>query len=384
MAILREDIILTRIRRQPGTYLGTVVTPPVDATYVTVVADSRSLWTPRGVRAIVLSMQLEVFQDGAWIILGGFTAGAEPKMDKEGQPLDASSVRVRLPRNRSTQPEIRTVLECASACTSAVHLLFDDVPLPVRPLQEHQSVTYDNDNEAVGTNVTSVTIGAFAVGNNANRCMLVGCASYDPTAGDSLISTINHNGSTAGWASVITDTGPGATTDRSSIWRKVAPDVATATVVVTVGGTCNELGANALSVYDVDQTTPIAGAVSAEGTASPASRTVAAVTNDLVYDAVYSYGALTHVGVVGASQTQRANNVVATYGGARTLFLASTEPGVTTTTMSWTITDSDEWVQTACAIKAAAAPAGKVTKNTRAYPLGIQAGYARRQGLARR
>ena len=358
MAIVRADEIFPRLRRQPGGYTSREVTLPADATYLTAIADSRALWDPRGARETVLSLEVQAFVEGAWIVLGGFTTDASVKLAKDGSMLAASSIRVRLPRTRAGTPPVRTLLQCASACTGAVTLIFDDLPPPVRQAQEHRSVTYDNDNEVVGGAVNSVTIGAFAVGNNANRCMLVGQAAYDSAAGDTVISTINHNGSTAGWASVITDTGPGGTTNRASIWRKIAPDAVSSTVVVTCVGTCTELAANALSVYDVDQTTPTAGAVAAEGTSSPATGNVSAATDDLVYDATYFYGASqTWTVAEGAGQTARANLNIITYSGAASKIGCSTEPGAATVTMSWANDTGamEEWVKVACAIKVAAA-----------------------------
>lgn len=361
MGILRDDEVLPRIRRQPGDYLSQEVTLPAAATHLTAIADSRGLWDPRAAQETVLSLTIEAFLDNAWVVLGGFTTDASTIQGKDGLVLDASSVRVRLPRARTGQPPVRTVLQCASACTGRVRLVFDDTPLPVRPAAEHQSVTYDTDNEAVGSGANSVTIGSFAVGNNANRCMVVGVAAWSETAGDTVVSTISHNSSTAGWASVINDLGPGAGTNRCSIWRKVAPAVVSSTVVVTMVGTCAELGANALSVWDVNQTTPIGTAASAEGFGDDpltATVNVTAATGDLVYDVVDAYSQSGEVvGTVGALQTQRANTVLVDYGSVRTMMFVSTEPGAATTTMSWSLTNGtdSQFLTVACPIKMVAA-----------------------------
>ena len=343
----------------PGEHVSAPCWVEPTATHVTLVLEGRPQWQRLGIGSDVLTVSIEVNTHGIWDILGGCSTDSQEKYDRTGTLCTATKVRVRLPRCRIPQPQVRIHLKCFSPCEAAGMLVFDDQPVPVHPLIAHHSVSYDNDNEAVATEVTSLTIGAFAVGNNAQRCMLVGFISYDSTAGDSVIASVSHNGSTTGWASVITELGPGSTTDRASIWRKVAPDAVTATVVITTGGTCSELGGNALSVYGVDQTTPIAGATSAEGTTSQPSLNVAAATGDLVYDVMYAYGGLTDSGVAGASQIERTNAIVYTYIGAQTLVLASTEPGAATVTMSWTLTNITEWVQVACAIKAAA---GGVTR----------------------
>lgn len=335
---------------------------PPAATHVTAQIAQRGDWPRLGPRQTVVELGIEINQRGTWDLLAGCTTDASPKRNRSGQLSSSTSIRTRLPQSRIPQPQIRVMLRCLTPCPGAVSLLFDDAPVPLRQRQEHHSVTYDNDNEATANDATSITIGAFTVGNNANRCMLVGCASYDGTVAESAISSISHNGSTTGWASVITELGPGATNDRASIWRKVAPDAVNATVVVTMGGTCSEIGANALSVYDVDQTTPIGTPASAEGTtSSPATVNVSSATGEMVYDAVYQYGGLTGTGTEGAGQTPRANAIVRTYAGARTLFFASTEPGAPTVTMSWALSSPSEWVIVACPIKATAAAAGHPT-----------------------
>jgi hypothetical protein len=191
--------------------------------------------------------------------------------------------------------------------------------------------------------------------------MIVGGCSYSGTVGNAVVASVSHNGSTAGWSQVI-DTPDATNTTHLFLWRKVAVDVVSATVVVTFAGGCTELAANALSAYDVHQTTPMGTPVGIDGgtIASPGTATsnVAAATDDLVYDIVYSYGGITSGVTVGAGQAQRANAVVITYAGARTVFGASTEPGATTVTMSWTLTGDTEdvyWMQVSCAIKVAAA-----------------------------
>lgn len=354
MAIVREDEIFPRLRRQPGGYTSREVTLPAEATYLTAIADSRALWDQRGEREIVLGLEVQAFVDGAWIVLGGFTTDASEVLSQVGTVTDASSVRVRLPRTRAGTPPVRTVLQCASACAGAVRLLFDDVPPPVRPPQEHHSVTYDDDNEAAGTAVSSVTIGAFTVANNANRCLLVGWGGWDSTPTDLVLSSITHNSSTAGWSQVHLRTDGNG--DRAAIHRKVAPSAVSSTVVVTMVGTCQSLGAHALSVHDVDQTTPTAGATGADVSGGAITVNVTAATDDLVYDFTYCYGDGNFAFAPGAGQTERADILVTDYVGDTTRVAASTEAGAATVTMSWSASVGEiiSGVMAACAIKAAA------------------------------
>ena len=212
------------------------------------------------------------------------------------------------------------------------------------------AVTYDTDVEVGGTNVTSLTV-SITVANNPDRYLIVGVAAWDAVSAESAISSVTFNGSGTGWSQIITEVGPGALLDRSSLWGKANPDAVTASVVVTVGGTCSELGVSVLSAYNVNQTTSLGTAVSAEALSSAPSVVVTAATGDLVYDAVYAGGVLP-TATVGAGQTVRANITIHAQNNSR--LLASTEPGDPTVTSSWTLADTSlEWVQTAVALKAA-------------------------------
>lgn len=358
-----DVVVLENELRQPGVFIGEAVWVPAEATYVTAVMSDRDKWLQFGVDETVVELIVEVNVDGMWKVLGGCTTDASKFTGKDGKLKDKTTLSCVLPRDRIPVPQVRGVLRCASPCEGAVTLVFDDAPVSRRVKQEHHSVTYDNDGEATSaTTVSSITIGAFAVGNNTDRCMVVGAVAYAGTAANNVVSTISHNGSTTGWASVISRVGPaGNPNNRSSMWRKVAPDVATVTVVVTMVGVCDELGVNATSVYGVDQTTPMGTGAGADGVSTDPTATVnvSAATGDMVYDAVYAYGSGTFVATAGASQTPRANTLIEDYGGnAKAYILASTEPGATTVTMSWTLTGGNtEWVTVACAIKASAGAA---------------------------
>ena len=380
--LLPALVLLPDVSRPHGTYTSQPVWVPREAGYAQCTLSGRGQWGRLGARQTVIELALEINVDGTWRPLGGCTTDAMPARDRRGHLAESTSLRVRLPRQRVPAPQVRAVLQCHSQCPGALTLEFDTAQPPAVASQAHHSVTYDSDNEAVAAVATSVTIGSFTVANNANRAMVVGVACWSAVAGDGVVSSVNHNGSTTGWASVITRVD--GSNDRASLWRKVTPAAVSATVVVTMTGTCGELGANALSVWDVDQTTPIAGATGADGTAAPLTVTVSAATGDLVYDVAYHYGTPTsYTLTVGASQTARANVDIIDYETQSARLAASTEPGAATVTMSWTngTGTTTNWCQVACAIKAAAA--GKVTKNTRAYPLGLQRGYAQRQGMTR-
>jgi hypothetical protein len=357
-------IVLPQQARSPGVYVSNAMFVGVESTYVMAVADGRENWVDFGVNETVVELGIEINVDGEWRVLAAVTTDGKPSVDRNGNVQTATTVRCRLPRSRVPIPQVRAVLQCNSPCEGAVSFVFDDTPLPLQVRQEHHSVTYDSDNEAVATAASSVTVGAFTIAGNADRCLLVGLTTDDASnAADTVVSSITHNSSTAGWASVVIQAHPDAAPTKGQIWRKIAPSAVSSTVAVAMAGACSALGAHALSVYGVHQTTPIGTAVSTTGHGASLTSTsvdVTAVTGDLVYDVVYLFGdavAGIVTGTAGASQTQRANNLVLNYPPyGNQLILASTEPGVTTTTMSWAISNGgDTWIiHAACPIKTAA------------------------------
>lgn len=339
----------------PGEYVGPPVWVPPEATSVALELTGRDAWQAVGLAPDVVTLALEINTDGSWRELGACTTDTTPKVGRDGTVRASTALRVRLPRVTIPQPQVRGCLACRSRCQAAGTLTFDVTPRAPAPVQAHYSVTYNNDNEAVAANATSVTISSFVVGNNANRVLLVGHAAWDSTAGDSLIAGVTWNGSATGWASVLTRLITSGT-DRASLWRLIAPTATTASVVVTATATTAEFGANVLSAYDVHQTTPLGTAVGGDGLATPATVTVGSVgVDDLLYDTTY-YSSSAVSATVGADQTSRA---VGTLSGFSQI-LVSTQPGTAGGVMSWTLGGSSvEWVQCAVAIKPAPAAATK-------------------------
>ncbi|MEE9203057.1 MAG: hypothetical protein V3U31_07680 [Dehalococcoidia bacterium] len=127
-----------------------------------------------------------------------------------------------------------------------------------------------------------------------------------------------------------------------SIWYLVAPPTGSNTVSVTLTA-ADKFTIAAISFTGVDQTTPIDGATSAEGTNNP-SLPVSSETNDLVLDAMVSIEAAS--GGVGSGQTQRWNEELGGPGVSGHYGHGSTEAGATTVTMDWTGLDggNKQWV----------------------------------------
>jgi len=352
-----RTLVLADVRQPPGVVISPAIPVPLGTTRIGL-AIARKAMTDLG-RSDVLDGFVEVSVDGVlWVPVGGVSTSAKPVLTKQGGVATETTVLLRLPGAFQGLSGVlaRARLTYFAPAEGAVEVVFDDTPLPIR-LGGHRSVSYDNDNEATATAATSVTIGAFAVGNNANRHMIVGVASWDTLGADSTVSTVSHNGSTAGWAQIIMVPDPAVDgTNRSALWGKTAPDVVTATVVVTMGGTCAEIGANALSSYGVDQATATGTPASATGdnVGNPTVTVSGVLTGELVYDTMYVGKAIS---AAGADQTLRANSTIV---GTSTL-TASTQPGSAGGVMSWTMVDSDTgWAICAVAIKAAAAGGGAV------------------------
>ena len=339
-----RTFVLDSRTRTPGEYLSPVTLVPASATYIGVAIDRTLLPSLGG--AEVLACFVEVSTDGVmWRLIGGVTTSSKVVLTKQGIPATETACLLRLYNNPGGL-QARARVQYTVDCAAAVSLLYDDAPLPIREAA-HRSVSYDNDLENTATAATSVTIASFAVANNANRHMIVGVASWDSVAADLRVSTVTFNGSGTGW-SELGIAGGGAGQNTAALWGKTAPDVATASVVITMGGTCAEIGANALSSFGVDQTTPT-GTVATiiEDPFPTSSMDVASAVGDLVYDVGYVSDAL--LPTVGAGQTQRANSVIT--GNARRL--ASTEPGAAgTTNMSWSYSEN-ELTSAGVAIKAA-------------------------------
>ena len=127
------------------------------------------------------------------------------------------------------------------------------------------------------------------------------------------------------------------------VWRLISPPVGSNTVAVTLsGGNSDKVTIGAISYNGVNQTTPIDGVTSAQGYSTSASVTVTSETGDLVQDtmAATSAGASS----VGSGQTQRYNREMGGSGVSNHFGAASTEAGASSVTMSWSLTESKEWV----------------------------------------
>jgi hypothetical protein len=166
---------------------------------------------------------------------------------------------------------------------------------------------------------------------------------------------------------------PGAATAQQvQIFRLVNPAVGTFDLVLSHnGGASESFGGTAICFTGVDQGTPDDAAVTnSGGTITSIAVTVSSATDDLVLDCVGVNGNPTITATAG--QTERANQSV--NGGGGTMEGMSTKPGTTSVQMEWSFASSTRVGQVGININAAAGGGGRTTKNTRAFPLGMDLG----------
>ncbi len=190
------------------------------------------------------------------------------------------------------------------------------------------------------TNATSLTW-SHTVASGTDRLLVVELAIDGLGAG---VSSVTYGGV------AMTQIGRGTGNHAVEIWGLVNPTVGTANIVVSFGGTTAAAG-GATSFNGVNQSTPFGTFVSATGTGTAASVTVASATGDLVIDA--QYWKLNTANVNGAGQTTQWSQANASMLGGST-----TETGAASVTMSGSSASSSQWEIGAVSIKAATTPAG--------------------------
>ena len=130
---------------------------------------------------------------------------------------------------------------------------------------------------------------------------------------------------------------------RVEVWRLIAPPTGSNNVAVTLsGGNSDKVTVGAITYNGVNQTTPIDGVTSAQGYSTSASVTVVSQVGDLVQDAMAAISA--GASSIGSGQTQRYSREMGGSGASNHFGVASTEPGATSVPMSWSLTESKEWV----------------------------------------
>lgn len=184
---------------------------------------------------------------------------------------------------------------------------------------------------------SSITISHTCSG--ADRLILV-CVSYDPDDFET-ITGVTYNGVSLS-SQIQVNEGDDA---HAEIFTLVAPATGANDAVVTFSAALRRQAVvGVISLTGVDQSTPVTATASGNGLAGSSSINVASATDELVIDCIA--GEQTTSFTAGAGQTERwnLNDSSFTYGAG------STEPGATTTTMSWTFGSSDYYAHVAVSV----------------------------------
>lgn len=174
-------------------------------------------------------------------------------------------------RSRLTR-EVRVVLETAVDLSAEILIQTDataekDPDGPEPP----GSVAYDGGNSATALASATVSVSSFTVSNNSNRC-LIGVVGANNSAGaPGTVSSFTWNTSEnltqiTSWDVTQTDT-------ENWGYYLLAPTATTANLSVTLSASVSRLMLGAVSLYNVNQSTPFGTIQSAQGTTG----TIAAV-----------------------------------------------------------------------------------------------------------
>lgn len=208
------------------------------------------------------------------------------------------------------------------------------------------AIAFDAAATGGAASASSVTFSHTCTGSDL--LLLVGVHLYNVNG--ATISSVTYNGI----ALTLVDSAANSNR-RVSLYRLVAPATGANDVVITLSGTEFEVNGGSMSFTGVDQTTPLGTAVAANGNSTTPTVDVSAATNDVVAAVL----AIEHSGTlsVGAGQTSRYSAVG---GGGWNKYAGSTEPGATTTTMSWSDTVGGAWGIVGVPIKPKAAAGGGI------------------------
>jgi hypothetical protein len=166
-------------------------------------------------------------------------------------------------------------------------------------------------------------------------------------------SNIDVSDMTIGGSAATFIDGHATVARRISMWYRVGVSPGANTISMNFSGGANTVRASARSFCGVNQTTPIGTPAKVESTGTSASVNVSSATGELVIDAIVARnpGTLT-LTVGGGGQVEDLNISVDPYQAE------SHKAGAGTVTMSWALSESQDWHQIGVSLKPAAAPAG--------------------------
>lgn len=136
--------------------------------------------------------------------------------------------------------------------------------------------------------------------------------------------------------------------DTAEMWYLNNPPSGANNVVVTMNGTTQGWKIGAISFSGVNQTTPLGTWTGANGTATPATISVASASGDIVIDCLEYFSDGTASPSVGANQTTHYSDEA-----TQDVWGASSRETATgtSTTMNWTLSANHEWESVGVAVK---------------------------------
>ena len=218
---------------------------------------------------------------------------------------------------------------------------------------------------------------AITVAAGSDLIMLVGISHSGPFDG---ITISGVSSSVDGAFTVVPSSGITKGAIRTEIWRLLNPTVGAHTISVTwASGTISVITSGAVAANDADVGgTPLGTASTASGTTQAASVSPASASGELAFavTGVDNSGSPTLAVTAGTQRWITTSSATQEAGG-------STIDGAgPTVTLSWSITGAgnQDWAASGVSVKAAAG-GGRTTKNTRAWPLGVEVGMGWRMPL---
>jgi hypothetical protein len=182
---------------------------------------------------------------------------------------------------------------------------------------------------------------AHTTGSGYSRLMLVGISNKNK-----LINSVTYGGTPLTWVGESISNGNA----HMFIYRLVNPPTGTANVVVTLAANPDKGIVVGVSTFTgVNQITPLGTFASVEGKSTLASVNISSAAGELVYDVV-SFRNATISASGGQTVLYNINSGGEVDGGG-----ASTQPGGSTVTMSWTGASSQDWAIGGVSIKPAPA-----------------------------
>lgn len=209
-------------------------------------------------------------------------------------------------------------------------------------------VTVDaTSSTSIVSSATSITL-SHTTGSGSDRLMLVGISTRDKT----VSGTPTYGGTNL----TLVGSQTSNNNAKTYIYRLIAPATGTANVVINFSGDLTK-GAvvGVMTFTGVHQTTPLGTYASAQQKSATASVSVSSAASELVFNVM---SVKTSGASVGSGQTQRwyVNTTNECTGGG------STKTGAATTSMSWSLSASNDWSMSAVPIKPLATTDLQITK----------------------